>query len=61
MSLRWYVVHAYSNYEHKVKQSLEERIERFGLGDKFGEILISLSHCRSHAVAYAVALSSSGD
>ena len=40
MSLRWYVVHAYSNYEHKVKQSLEERIERFGLGDKFGEILV---------------------
>ena len=40
MALRWYVVHAYSNYEHKVKQSLEERIERFGLGDKFGEILV---------------------
>ena len=40
MALRWYVVHAYSNYEHKVKQSLEERIERYGLGDKFGEILV---------------------
>jgi transcriptional antiterminator NusG len=40
VSLRWYVVHAYSNYEHKVKQSLEERIERHGLGDKFGQILV---------------------
>jgi len=40
MSMRWYVVHAYSGYEARVKQSLEERIERFGLDDKFGEILI---------------------
>jgi transcriptional antiterminator NusG len=40
VALRWYVVHAYSNYEHKVKQSLQERIERYGLEDKFGEILI---------------------
>jgi len=38
--LRWYVVHAYSNFEHKVKSSLEERIKRFGLEDKFGEILV---------------------
>jgi len=40
VSLRWYIVHAYSNFEHKVKTSLEERIERMGLQDKFGEILI---------------------
>lgn len=40
MGLRWYVVHAYSNFEHRVKQSLEERIERFGMQDKFGEILV---------------------
>ncbi len=38
--LRWYVVHAYSNFEHKVKSSLEERIKRYGLEDKFGEILV---------------------
>ena len=38
--LRWYVVHAYSNYEHKVKSSLEERIKRYGLDDKFGDILV---------------------
>ena len=40
MSLRWYIVHAYSNFEHKVKSSLEERIERMGLQEKFGEILV---------------------
>jgi transcription termination/antitermination protein NusG len=40
MALQWYVVHAYSNYEHKVKASLEERIKRFGLENKFGEILV---------------------
>jgi transcription termination/antitermination protein NusG len=40
MSLQWYVVHAYSNYEHKVKTSLEERIRRYGLEDRFGEILV---------------------
>ena len=38
--LRWYVVHAYSNFEHKVKSSLEERIKRYGLEEKFGEILV---------------------
>jgi transcriptional antiterminator NusG len=40
MALQWYVVHAYSNFEHKVKESLVERVRRAGLGDKFGEILV---------------------
>ncbi|MDD2723967.1 MAG: transcription termination/antitermination protein NusG [Methylovulum sp.] len=40
MSLRWYVVHAYSNFENKVKQSLEERIKRDGLEQYFGKILV---------------------
>ncbi|ORU90192.1 MAG: transcription termination/antitermination protein NusG [Cycloclasticus sp. symbiont of Poecilosclerida sp. M] len=40
MALRWYVVHAYSNFEHRVKASLEEAIEREGMQDKFGEILV---------------------
>lgn len=40
MSLRWYVVHAYSNYENKVKQALEERIKREGLEKYFGKILV---------------------
>jgi len=40
MAQQWYVVHAYSNYEHKVKSSLEERIKRYGLEEKFGDILV---------------------
>ncbi len=40
MALKWYVVHAYSNFENKVKASLEERIKLHGLEDKFGKILV---------------------
>ena len=40
MALHWYIVHAYSNFEHKVKASIEERIELMGLEDKFGDILV---------------------
>ncbi len=40
MALRWYVVHAYSNFENKVKQALEERIKREGLDEYFGKILV---------------------
>lgn len=40
MALRWYVVHAYSGFEAKVKASLEEHIKFNGMEDLFGEILI---------------------
>lgn len=40
MSKRWYVVHAYSNFEYQVKKSLEERIQRLGLEEYFGDILV---------------------
>jgi len=40
MALRWYVVHAYSGFEARVKESLKERIERYGMQDSFGEILV---------------------
>lgn len=40
MAQRWYVVHAYSGFEAKVKQSLKERITRAGMDDLFGEILV---------------------
>ena len=40
MALRWYVVHAYSNYENKVKLALEEKIELEGLQESFGKILV---------------------
>ena len=40
MAQRWYVVHAYSGYENKVKNALAEYVERAGLQDSFGEILV---------------------
>jgi transcription termination/antitermination protein NusG len=40
VALRWYVVHAYSNFESKVKQVLEERVKREGLSRFFGKILV---------------------
>jgi transcription termination/antitermination protein NusG len=40
MSLRWYVVHAYSGFENQVKRSLEERVRRFDMQEKFGQILV---------------------
>ena len=40
MSKRWYVVHAYSGFENQVKRSLEERIKRAGMEEKFGEVLV---------------------
>jgi len=40
MSKQWFVVHAYSNYEMRVREALQERIERLGLQEYFGEILI---------------------
>ncbi len=40
MAQRWYVVHAYSGFEAKVKLSLMERVQRAGMEDMFGEILV---------------------
>ena len=40
MALRWYVVHAFSNFENTVKQALEERVKREGLDQYFGKILV---------------------
>ena len=40
MAMRWYVVHAYSNFEHRVAEGLKERVKRAGCEDKFGEILV---------------------
>jgi transcriptional antiterminator NusG len=38
--MRWYVVHAYSGFEKSVARNLIERIERAGMKDRFGEILV---------------------
>lgn len=38
--MRWYVVHVYSGMEKSVRRSLMERIDRMGMSDKFGQILV---------------------
>src|SRR3546814_11428977 len=40
MTMRWYVVHAYSQYENSVMKALKERINRAGLQEQFGDILV---------------------
>lgn len=37
---RWYVVHAYSGMEKSVARALKERVERAGMQDQFGQILV---------------------
>jgi transcriptional antiterminator NusG len=39
-NMRWYVVHAYSGMEKAVERNLRERIDRSGMQDKFGRILV---------------------
>ena len=40
MSMRWYVVHAYSGYEKKVAIAIQDRVEMHNLQDKFGDVLV---------------------
>ena len=38
--LDWYIIHTYSGFENKVRESLVTRSDAFGVGEKVGEILI---------------------
>ena len=40
--LRWYVVHAYSGMEKAVERNIIERINRSGMQNKFGRILVPM-------------------
>ena len=40
MTMRWYIVHAYSNFEKKVAESIREQAGHRGLADKFEEIMV---------------------
>ena len=42
MAMRWYIVHAYSNFERKVAESIKERAAAAGFGDKFEEVLVPM-------------------
>ncbi len=36
----WYIVHTYSGFENKVKESLLQRVQAYGLQNEIGEVLI---------------------
>jgi len=40
MSKRWYIVHAYSNFENKVAQSIKDQAAQRGLMEKFDEVMV---------------------
>jgi transcriptional antiterminator NusG len=40
MTARWYIVHAYSNFEKKVADAIEENARAKGLADKIEKILV---------------------
>jgi transcription termination/antitermination protein NusG len=39
---KWYILHAYSGFERKVKESIESRVQAFGLGDRVGKVMIPM-------------------
>ena len=40
MAKQWYIIHTYSGFEKKVKESLEGRVAAFGLGERIGRVMI---------------------
>ena len=42
MTMRWYIVHAYSNFERKVAESIKERAAAAGLSDLFEQVLVPM-------------------
>jgi transcription termination/antitermination protein NusG len=40
MAKRWYIVHAYSNFEKKVAEAIKERAKAAGLEHQFEEVLV---------------------
>ena len=41
-NMKWYIIHTYSGFERKVKESLESRIIAFGLQEKIAGVLIPM-------------------
>jgi transcription termination/antitermination protein NusG len=40
MAKRWYIVHAYSNFEKKVAESIRDQAKQRGLSEQFDEIMV---------------------
>jgi transcriptional antiterminator NusG len=37
---KWYILHAYSGFERKVRESIQSRVQAFGLADRVGRVMI---------------------
>ncbi|HPD83497.1 MAG: transcription termination/antitermination protein NusG [Alphaproteobacteria bacterium] len=40
MAMRWYVLHVYSGFEHKVAEAIEEKARKLKLSERVGEIMV---------------------
>jgi transcriptional antiterminator NusG len=38
--MKWYIIHTYSGFERKVRESIETRVNAFNMHDKIGRVLI---------------------
>src|SRR5579864_2710459 len=39
-NMKWYIIHSYSGFERKVRESLESRVQAFGLQSRIGRVMI---------------------
>jgi transcriptional antiterminator NusG len=39
---KWYILHAYSGFERKVRDSIQSRIQAFGLAERVGRVMIPM-------------------
>jgi transcriptional antiterminator NusG len=39
---KWYILHAYSGFERKVRESIQSRVQAFGLADRVGRVMIPI-------------------
>jgi transcription termination/antitermination protein NusG len=42
MGFRWYIIHAHSGFEKKVAKSIEEKASKYGMEDKFKDIIVPM-------------------
>jgi transcriptional antiterminator NusG len=40
MPRNWYIIHTYSGYEKKVKESLQSRIQAYDMADQISQVLV---------------------
>jgi transcription antitermination factor NusG len=40
MPTNWYIIHTYSGYEKKVRESLQSRIQAYDMGDQIHQVLV---------------------